>query len=621
MSAPPTGILFYEPRAKPLSTVGLIQPGAYYQFYSTGTLSLANVYADGGLVTPLSQTPGSGGTTAASDGRLVPIYLNPAVTYRVQLYSATNVLLEDVDPYIPYLTPTQNQLGQIIYPQSAAEITLGYTPVNYIYPPMYVDRYATNTTPGVTDMSGAFTKAVKVAQQGGGTVRWGVSGIYLVTSPIDCTSSTSNNQNGVILRPDITNNDGSPAATILAQHTGNAVFDCTGNTCIEFENVGIQTDPSVFPKVGILMARAVVSVGSNSQINRLTRVRIFGNFSVACFYNYGSEDDVLEGCYFANKATTAGSKVAVWTAFNISGLTSPFVTIRTGQQSMIDHTIVGCQFWQNNTDATSDCVYIEAAQEIRFYSCWMDCRGRAIICCDLTNTAPAKVLLSSVVVENSSPTPNYGIFFTPNLVSVPIGFTIEGGYFNTNTNFVFAPSNVILDNWFVSGVQELTGRGISATLMRNSIIDQPNMPLTLGTSQQNRLTGDRSNWTITTRTNDFWQDVGGSTPHTWTPVTTNLGATGAVSISDNRCYFNGGEVTVTVTLSAATSIVATAGTNFLTGLPAAVFSRSALVSVCNETTHVPIGTGMVDTDNKLYLPTINVGANVPITITAKYFAA
>lgn len=101
MSATPTGIPFYDARAKPLSTIGQIQAGCYYQFYTTGTLSLTNVYSDGGLTTPMSQTPGTGQTTAASDGRLPVIYLNPATTYRYQLYTSGNVLLEDVDPYIP----------------------------------------------------------------------------------------------------------------------------------------------------------------------------------------------------------------------------------------------------------------------------------------------------------------------------------------------------------------------------------------------------------------------------------------------------------------------------------------------------------------------------------------
>jgi hypothetical protein len=141
MSSPPTGILFYEPRAKPLSTTGTLQPGAYYQFYVTQTTTPTNVYADGGLTTPLSQTPGTGGTTAASDGRLVPIYMDPNVIYRVQLYSSTGTLLEDTDPYVNTGTPSQSAIGQALWPQTSAESAASVTPTFYYYPPGDIRRY------------------------------------------------------------------------------------------------------------------------------------------------------------------------------------------------------------------------------------------------------------------------------------------------------------------------------------------------------------------------------------------------------------------------------------------------------------------------------------------------
>lgn len=192
MSAPPTGVLFNEARAKPLSTTGLIQPGAYYQFYTTQTLVLTNVYADGGLTTPLSQTPGVGGTTAASDGRLVPIYLNPATTYRYQLYSALGALLEDVDPYIPVSVPTQAQIGTVFYPQTPAELALSVTPTNYFYPATpYVDprRYGANTAAG--DNQVALQTALNVAYQDKSMV-W-VYGMYK-TSPLSVTMTGSATQ-------------------------------------------------------------------------------------------------------------------------------------------------------------------------------------------------------------------------------------------------------------------------------------------------------------------------------------------------------------------------------------------------------------------------------------------
>lgn len=99
----PTGVLFVDPQAKPLSTVGQFQAAAYLLFYLTGTTTPANVYADGLLATPLSQVPGTSqpSCTADSAGRFNPIYLNPATLYRVQMYTALGVKIEDTDPYVP----------------------------------------------------------------------------------------------------------------------------------------------------------------------------------------------------------------------------------------------------------------------------------------------------------------------------------------------------------------------------------------------------------------------------------------------------------------------------------------------------------------------------------------
>jgi Pectate lyase superfamily protein len=96
------GILFADPQVKPLSTTGQPLAGAHLLFYLTGTTTPAEVYADGALTTPLSQSPGAAqpSCTADSAGRFNPIYLNPATTYRVQLYSAGGSKLEDTDPYV-----------------------------------------------------------------------------------------------------------------------------------------------------------------------------------------------------------------------------------------------------------------------------------------------------------------------------------------------------------------------------------------------------------------------------------------------------------------------------------------------------------------------------------------
>ncbi len=91
--------LFDEPLAKPLSQYGVPMPGAYYLFYFTGTLVPAPVYSSSGAV--LSQTPGQAqpSCTADANGRFNAIYMNPANTYRVQLYNSSGQLQEDTDPY------------------------------------------------------------------------------------------------------------------------------------------------------------------------------------------------------------------------------------------------------------------------------------------------------------------------------------------------------------------------------------------------------------------------------------------------------------------------------------------------------------------------------------------
>jgi hypothetical protein len=152
----PTGILFSDPRVKPLSASGLFQAACYLQFYLTGTTTLANVYADAGLTTPMNQTPGAGGnsTTAAADGRFLPIYMDPGVTYRVQLYSATGVLLEDTDPYIVPAGAVTTGQGQ-----TQAEKNAGVTPTSTLYTPGDVRRYGADPT-GAADSTSAFQRAL-----------------------------------------------------------------------------------------------------------------------------------------------------------------------------------------------------------------------------------------------------------------------------------------------------------------------------------------------------------------------------------------------------------------------------------------------------------------------------
>jgi hypothetical protein len=113
-----TGQLFYDPIARPLSSLGVAMPGAYYNFYVSGTTNPATVYQDsaGTLPYPAAALNGSqplySVIQADGTGAFQPIFLNPTTIYRVQLYSSTWSLIEDVDPYVPAMPVTGN--GQLV---------------------------------------------------------------------------------------------------------------------------------------------------------------------------------------------------------------------------------------------------------------------------------------------------------------------------------------------------------------------------------------------------------------------------------------------------------------------------------------------------------------------------
>lgn len=217
--ATPTGALFNDPRAKPLSTSGQFQAGCYYCFFSTLTTTPTPVYADGFLTTQLSQpAPGSinpvAGTVAAGDGRFVPIYLDPTVIYRVQLYNAAGQLLEDVDPYVP------PRSGTILatFAQSAAEIAAGVIPANTNYPWGDIRRYGA-ALDGVTDDTAAVRAWISV----GGALTFPVAQTALISGEINVPNNTS-------VR-------GVQGATILQTAADAAIFRSTNTTDVEFHSL------------------------------------------------------------------------------------------------------------------------------------------------------------------------------------------------------------------------------------------------------------------------------------------------------------------------------------------------------------------------------------------------
>lgn len=93
--------LFYMPFRPAFHQNGPELPNGALYFYSSGTNALANAYEDAALTTTLPNP-----LVADAAGRFAaPIYLDPAVVYRVVLEDRTGTQVVDLDPYVSITQP------------------------------------------------------------------------------------------------------------------------------------------------------------------------------------------------------------------------------------------------------------------------------------------------------------------------------------------------------------------------------------------------------------------------------------------------------------------------------------------------------------------------------------
>lgn len=180
--------IFQIPKATPLSD-GRVLPGAKAYFYETGTTTPQDVYSDSGLTTPHANP-----VVADSAGVFAPIYLDPALEYRLTLKTSSDVLIYTIDPINDQILSAEI-IGQYLYPQEDEETDASITVVDFTYPPGHVRRYggvgdSNGTTGSGTNDTTAIQAAVDYAKQAGRTAYF-PSGIYRHTSPIDFTGVAS----------------------------------------------------------------------------------------------------------------------------------------------------------------------------------------------------------------------------------------------------------------------------------------------------------------------------------------------------------------------------------------------------------------------------------------------
>lgn len=159
-------------------------PSGLLYTYVANTTTPQVTYSDAAGITP-NTNPVQLDTTGAAIVRL-----GAGLAYDFVLKDQSNTTtIDSINNYTQplYLTSiTQALIVGLLYPQTTAEVSGGVTPVNLAYLPAVIDRYATNTTPGTTDMA----QAVRNALSANGYVLFGV-GPYLIGSTIVLTGNES----------------------------------------------------------------------------------------------------------------------------------------------------------------------------------------------------------------------------------------------------------------------------------------------------------------------------------------------------------------------------------------------------------------------------------------------
>jgi hypothetical protein len=120
-----TGMLLPVPALRAVDQDGAPMSGALLQFYLSGTTTPTPVYSDKTLGTPLANPVASD-----SAGLFPPIFIDPAVALRAQLYTSAMSLIQDVDPVAPPFNPPAGSVTAAMLAAGAALASLGYTPVN-----------------------------------------------------------------------------------------------------------------------------------------------------------------------------------------------------------------------------------------------------------------------------------------------------------------------------------------------------------------------------------------------------------------------------------------------------------------------------------------------------------
>lgn len=218
---------------------------------------------------------------------------------------------------------------------------------------------------GGYDLTSVFSTAIAaVSSAGGGTIRVPF-GRYKTTSTIYLTSGVNLVGEGY-QRP-----TGTPTwqgtSSIWGVHTGAAVLSLKGaNGCI-VENLSLEGDWTTQPKTGLCLGRA--AGGASSGYHHISKVGVFGDFTVAGIYSIASEENFWSDLYVWILGGPAKYAFYTATADRLSVDSMP-------TSSNVSNTFIRCSFLHGaNYNVDAACVYLGVGQGMgswNFFGCYMN---------------------------------------------------------------------------------------------------------------------------------------------------------------------------------------------------------------------------------------------------------
>jgi len=254
--------------------------------------------------------------------------------------------------------------------------------------------------------------------------------------------------------------------TQLLIATNNIGFDLTGARFCTFRNLVFKTQTGYTPKAHILLARD--SSGESAGDHVFDRCTFYGDAEYGLIYNYGSEFNEFRECVFFSKR-----RALILTESNILGITSPYVTIATGDQSMLQNFFDDCIFDRpSGLSPTGETILMNGGGSHVFTKCFVGGGTLYFIKIDFSNNDN----VNGVVIRETN--------FESMLLTVDaqtaskyiFGWRIENVYFGYSEGGVYIDcnkENVLFSNGIIRGVRALWGKTCEFRFWRvyRSIID------------------------------------------------------------------------------------------------------------------------------------------------------